>query len=290
MPAIKTTNPLVVHTQNELHVLEHKHPIAAVFTMGALHEGHARLMDEARTYADHSGNKAGTVIVTVFVNPTQFNDPDDFANYPNTLDSDFEVCAKSDVDVLFVPQVSEIYPDEKVLAERISAGSLGNILEGAARPGHFDAVLTVVYRLIQITKPDVLFFGEKDFQQLVLVRQMVKALDLPVVVIGVPTVRDINGLALSSRNKKLTVASLKVASRLYQALTLAQQGISEGKAPADIEVECVAYLQAIAEIELDYFEILNEDLQTPKPNEKLRALVAARIGGVRLIDNISLNR
>ncbi len=290
MQATKTSTPLIVHTKNELNVIERKHPIAAVFTMGALHEGHAQLMDEARKYVDQSGNKAGTVIVTVFVNPTQFDDPEDFAKYPHTLESDIEVCAKSHVDVVFVPKVSEIYPDENVLAERISAGPLGNILEGAARPGHFDAVLTVVNRLIQITKPDVMFFGEKDFQQLVLVRQMVTQLDLPVAVIGVPTVRDIDGLALSSRNKKLSTNSLKDASRLYEALTLAQQRISEGKSLTDIETECTSYLQAIREIELDYFEILNESLQVPKPNEKLRAVVAAKIGGVRLIDNISIER
>lgn len=290
MQETKTSTPLVVHTKDELIVIERKHPIAAVFTMGALHEGHARLMDEARKYVDQSGNKAGTVIVTVFVNPTQFDDPEDFAKYPHTLESDIEVCAKSHVDVVFVPKVSEIYPDENVLAERISAGPLGNNLEGAARPGHFDAVLTVVNRLIQITKPDVMFFGEKDFQQLVLVCQMVAELDLPVAVIGVPTVRDIDGLALSSRNKKLSTNSLKDASRLYEALILAQQRISEGKSLTDIETECIAYLQAIEEIELDYFEILNESLQAPKSNEKLRVVVAARIGGVRLIDNISIER
>ena len=287
--AIYTSIPAVVRTKDELNGIELKHPIAAVFTMGALHQGHAKLMDEARNYLEEFGDGLGTVIVTIFVNPTQFENPDDLASYPQTIESDIEVCAKSKVDVVFAPQAIEIYPNAQALKERISAGRLGEILEGASRPAHFDAVLTVVRRLIQITEPDVLFFGEKDFQQLVLVRQMVQELNLPVKVIGVPTVRDTNGLALSSRNKQLDESELNVATHLYESLTLAQQGIDKNWELSEIKKQCIEFLQEETDLELDYFEILNESLQAPQPTEKLRALVAAKIGGVRLIDNISLN-
>lgn len=286
----RTNGPVLIHTEHELHDLEQRPPVAAVFTMGALHEGHAHLIDEARKYVDQSGDVAGTVIVSVFVNPTQFEKSEDLANYPRTISSDLEVCAKSDADIVFVPSVSEIYPEGVLPIEKVAAGQLGDIFEGASRPGHFDAVLTVVNRLIQITKPDAVFFGEKDFQQLVLVRQMVRELNLPVEVIGVPTVRDSTGLALSSRNEQLDSSARKVASCLHESLIMAQQGISEGKASTEVKTECAEYLRANTEIDLDYFEIVNEDLHPPKPGDKLRALVAAKIGGVRLIDNISLNR
>jgi pantoate--beta-alanine ligase len=184
--------------------------VAVVLTMGALHEGHRELMRAARAHGGH-------LLVTIFVNPLQFGPHEDFDRYPRTLDADLEICRGEGVDVVFAPEVDEMYPGG-LPAVRIEAGRLGEVFEGASRPGHFTGVLTVVCKLLLLTRADVTFFGEKDFQQLALVKRMVRDLNLPVEVRAVPTVREPDGLAKSSRNSYLTPVEREAALVLSRAL------------------------------------------------------------------------
>src|SRR4051794_39622561 len=185
----------VVHKRADLGVARSalSGRVAVVMTMGALHEGHAALLRAARAEANH-------VVATIFVNPLQFGPNEDLDKYPRTLAADLEVCRDAGVDVVFAPAPDEVYPDGPPHV-RVSGGPLAEILEGASRPGHFDGMLTVVLKLLHLTRPDVAFFGQKDYQQLTLIRGMVRDLDLSVEIVGVPTVREPDGLALSSRNR-----------------------------------------------------------------------------------------
>ncbi|WP_344136809.1 pantoate--beta-alanine ligase, partial [Luedemannella flava] len=196
--------------------------VAVVMTMGALHEGHAALLRAARAEADH-------VIATIFVNPLQFGPAEDLDKYPRTLDADLDLCRAAGVDVVFTPGPAEIYPDGPP-ATRVTGGELATLLEGASRPGHFDGVLTVVLKLLHLTRPDVALFGQKDYQQLALIRQMVRDLDLPVEIVGVPTVREGDGLALSSRNRYLSADQRVAALALSAAL---RAGVAAADAGAD---------------------------------------------------------
>jgi len=279
----------VVTTVTDLRSVLGGPVVAAVYTMGALHEGHAHLIRAAREYVDAHSGQGGQVVVSIFVNPTQFNSEADVANYPRTYHQDIVLCQAEGVDVVFAPTVEEMYPSEHWSSFQISAGELGKIYEGASRPGHFDGMLTVVNKLTNIIEPDAMFFGEKDFQQLTLVRQMVTAFNVNTEVIGIPTVREPDGLALSSRNKKLDKASKQKAVHLSAALSLAQHALTEGHTPEQAESEACNYLQTQEGIELDYFAIVNDKLMQPMPGDSLRALVAATIGGVRLIDNMKMD-
>lgn len=196
------SEPLLLHTAEELHGLARAGRRAVVMTMGALHEGHATLIRAAREQA----GRGGQVVVTVFVNPLQFGANEDLDRYPRTLDADRRIAEEAGADAVFAPAVEEVYPggDPQV---RISAGPMGERLEGATRPGHFDGVLTVVAKLLHLTRPDLALFGQKDAQQLALIRRMVTDLNFPVEVVGVPTVREEDGLALSSRNRYLSPPS-----------------------------------------------------------------------------------
>ena len=189
---------------------------AVVMTMGALHEGHAALVRAGRKIVESSGH----VIVTVFVNPRQFGAGEDFERYPRTLEDDVEIARSAGADVVFAPEVDEVYPPDGSPAASIALdpGPLGGELEGAARPGHFAGMLTVVAKLLHMTRPDVALFGEKDYQQLVLVRAMASALDFPVDIVGVPTVREADGLAMSSRNRYLSPTARDVAAAIPAAL------------------------------------------------------------------------
>src|SRR4051794_19293909 len=210
-----TAAPLLAHTREELAVaLEGlARPVGLVPTMGALHAGHASLMERARKEV---GSDA-PVVVSIFVNPMQFAPGEDLDRYPRTFDADLAICGEQGVDVVFAPSVDEVYPggDPQVTVE---AGPLGGVLEGASRPTHFRGVLTVVAKLFGLVRPDVAVFGEKDYQQLVLVRRMSSDLCMGVDVVGVPTVRETSGLALSSRNKYLDQAQRELAAALSQAL------------------------------------------------------------------------
>ncbi len=252
---------------------------AAVFTMGALHDGHIALIRAARGEVGPRGH----VTVTIFVNPLQFGPAEDLERYPRTLKADIEACAAEDVDLVFAPNREVMYPggDPEV---RIDPGPLGSILEGALRPGHFSGVLTVVAKLLALTKPQATFFGEKDYQQLTLIRRMVTDLDLPVRVHGVPTVREADGLARSSRNAYLSDDERRLAAALPAALAAGVTAADLGRA-ADAVV-------GAAELELlrvglipDYVALTDPQLGPAPEVGPARLLLAARVGATRLIDN-----
>ncbi len=255
-------------------------PRALVTTMGALHEGHARLVREARARVGPRGH----VTVTVFVNPTQFGPGEDLDRYPRTLEADVELCAHEGADLVFAPSTETVYRDGDPVVT-VDPGPLGTLLEGAIRPGHFRAVLTVVAKLVGMTAPHVMVFGEKDYQQLVLVRRMVRDLDLPVEVVGVPTVRTRDGLALSSRNARLTDHELGLALAVPYSLEVGAEAARGGGSPRDVVSAVQAYLDEHHDLVTDYAVVTSEDLGAPPAQGEARLLVAARIGDVRLLDN-----
>jgi pantoate--beta-alanine ligase len=248
--------------------------VAVVMTMGALHEGHATLLREARKRADF-------VIATIFVNPLQFGPNEDFQRYPRSFEADLEVCRAEGVDLVFAPTPEVMYPGGEPLI-RIDPGPLGEQLEGAIRPGHFGGMLTVVCKLLHLTGADVAFFGEKDYQQLTLIRAMTRALDLDVEIIGVPTVRESDGLALSSRNRYLSDAERVLALSLSAALRAGAQAALAGAAAAGVLAAARPHLSGI---DTDYLELRSPDLGLAPAGGDARLLVAARIGSTRLIDN-----
>jgi pantoate--beta-alanine ligase len=221
------------------------------------------------------------VLVTIFVNPVQFGPNEDFDRYPRTPDADLEVCRAEGVDVVFTPELDEMYPDG-MPSVRVDAGPLGNVFEGASRPGHFTGVLTVVCKLFHLTRADLAFFGEKDYQQLALIKRMVRDLDIPVEVRGVPTVREPDGLARSSRNRYLSGAERQAALTLSRALRLGAAQTSAGEVLAVAE----KILSEGTDVRVDYLA-LTDPLLGPAPAVgEARLVVAARIGGTRLIDNV----
>ncbi|RMD91563.1 MAG: pantoate--beta-alanine ligase [Alphaproteobacteria bacterium] len=255
--------------------------VGVVPTMGALHEGHLSLVRAAREGAER-------VIVTIFVNPAQFNDPDDLKKYPRDLASDLALLAPLGVDAVFAPPVEEVYPPGFATTVHVAGVSEG--LCGAGRPGHFDGVATVVAKLFNMTAADRAWFGEKDWQQLQLVRRLARDLDIPVEVIGCPTVREADGLALSSRNRLLSAEARARAPALYRALCDAAAALEAGEAvPAALEPTRRAILAAGFE-RVEYLELRAEADMAPLQalTAPARLLVAAWLEGVRLIDNIAL--
>ncbi|WP_327006986.1 pantoate--beta-alanine ligase [Dactylosporangium sp. NBC_01737] len=247
--------------------------VAVVMTMGALHEGHAELLRTARAEAD-------TVLLTIFVNPLQFAPGEDFDRYPRTLEADLAVAREAGVDIAFTPTRDVMYP-QGAPTVRVDPGPAGNELEGASRPGFFHGVLTVVNKLFQLTRPDVAYFGEKDYQQLGMIRAMVRDFDLPIDVRGVPTVREPDGLALSSRNRYLAPAERQAALVLSRALRTA------ATAPDPVAAG-LAEFAGEPEVKLDYF-VLTDPMLGPAPaHGPARLLTAAWVGGTRLIDNIEV--
>ena len=268
----------LVHTRAELAAARAAAPgrVAVVMTMGALHAGHRELMRVARERGDF-------VIVTVFVNPLQFGPNEDFDKYPRTLDADVEVCRAERVDVVFAPDRGEMYPGGAPLVT-LAAGPMGEILEGASRPGHFSGMLTVVAKLLLLTRADLAFFGEKDFQQLALIRRMVHDLEIDVEVVGVPTVREADGLALSSRNRYLSAGQRQAALALAHALR-------EGAAQTDAQSALEAAGKILADepgIQVDYLALTDPRLGPAPLDGPARLLVAAKVGTTRLIDNVAL--
>jgi pantoate--beta-alanine ligase len=253
-------------------------PVGLVMTMGALHAGHASLMSTARDLSQ-------SVVATIFVNPLQFGPTEDLARYPRSLDADLSMCESAGVDVVWAPNVSDVYPaGEPVI--RVSPGRLGNELEGAARPGHFAGVLTVVAKFLNLVRPTVAFFGEKDYQQLILIRRMSVDLDLGVGIAGVPTVRDPDGLALSSRNAYLSTEERTQALALSEALFAAREAASLGPDAALAAGQAV--LVAHPAVKVDYFTLRRPELGPPPPHGPARLLVAGRVGSTRLIDNVGI--
>ena len=259
--------------------------IAFVPTMGALHEGHASLMARARAEVGAEGR----VVVSIFVNPLQFGVGEDLERYPRTLDADLELCEKEAVDVVFAPAADEVYPEGDAVVT-VSPGPLGDVLEGQVRPGHFRGVLTVVAKLFGLVQPDVAVFGEKDYQQLVLIRRMVADLCLPVEVVGAETEREDDGLALSSRNRFLDPEQRRRGTALSRAAAAARAAAPDGY---DAALEAArSELRAVPGVDLDYLVITDPDLAElpvdPPPGTPARLLVAARVGTTRLIDNLAL--
>jgi pantoate--beta-alanine ligase len=256
-------------------------PVGVVMTMGALHAGHEALIAAAR--ADNA-----SVIVTLFVNPLQFGPGEDLDRYPRPLEQDLETCRRAGADLVFTPQIGEMYPDGAPLV-RVSAGHLGEVLEGAYRPGHFDGVLTVVAKLMHLTRPDRAYFGEKDAQQLLFVRRMVRDLDLPVEIVGVPIVREPDGLARSSRNAYLAPDERATARALSRALLAGARAAGSG-APA-VRREARAVLDATPGIGVDYLALIDprtlSEIDDAYAGPALLA-VAARVGTTRLIDNTAV--
>jgi pantoate--beta-alanine ligase len=259
--------------------------VGLVPTMGALHEGHRRLIEAARAAADH-------VVVSIFVNPTQFGPAEDFTRYPRTLEADVETCARGGADCIFAPEVAEMYPAGG-LATYIEVPGLSNILEGAIRPGHFRGVATVVMKLLQIVGPDLAAFGEKDYQQLQVIRRLVADLDVPVRILPVPIVREPDGLAMSSRNRYLNEAERRAATVLSRALRAACDAVRAGERDADRVRQILARTIELEELaRLDYAEVADADtlapLDTLAAGRRAVALLAARVGPARLIDNAAL--
>jgi len=261
--------------------------LAFVPTMGNLHAGHLALVRHARERSDR-------VLVSVFVNPLQFDRPDDLSRYPRTLEADAKLLAEAGVDALFCPEASEMYPEHEPVPARVVVSGLSRILEGESRPGHFDGVATVVAKLFNLVQPDLAVFGEKDYQQLLLIQGMVASLNFPVLVEAVPTARDSDGLALSSRNGQLSPAARARAPDLYRCLrdTVEACLVEPGQWPG-IFPELLANAEARlreAGFRPDYISMRRaDDLGEPRAGDRdLILLAAAWLDGVRLIDNLRL--
>jgi pantoate--beta-alanine ligase len=259
--------------------------VAFVPTMGNLHPGHISLIELARRRGDR-------FIASIFVNPMQFGPNEDYAHYPRTPRKDEEMLAAAGCDLMFMPDVAEIYPRGFEHDTRVAVPELSGVLDGEFRPGHFDGVSTIVAKLFNIVTPDIAVFGEKDFQQLAIIRRMVKDLCIPIEIIGAPTVREPDGLAMSSRNQYLTEEERKLAPQLHQALARAVKRIEQGE--TDLGVIERDETEGLTKhgFRPDYFTVRDaRTLVAPAADARhLVVLVAARLGKARLIDNLQLNR
>lgn len=253
--------------------------VACVPTMGDLHAGHGALIDRARAASD-------IVVVTIFVNPIQFDRPDDYEKYARRLDADVEYCAARDVDFVFAPAAQEMYPQP--LATFVEAPELARYLCGAFRPGHFRGVATVVAKLFNIVQPDSAYFGEKDAQQLAVIRQMARDLNFPLEIVGVPTVREHDGLALSSRNQRLTAEERRMAPIVYRALIAGQRSIAAGeRQAAKVKAAALDVLAQCAGARVEYVEIVDAHMQPVDDiASDVRLVAAVWFGATRLIDNL----
>lgn len=258
--------------------------IALVPTMGALHEGHLSLIKEAQKAAD-------LVVCSIFVNPTQFNDPKDLEKYPRPIENDIALLKAQHCDILFLPSVAEMYPDPTEKWD-IDLGNLDKIWEGAQRPGHFQGVTQIVHKLFDLVRPDIACFGQKDFQQVMVIQHMIDLKRLPIALIVCPTVRSPKGLALSSRNSRLSEQGKEDALILFQTLSRVKAGFAN-KPLQQLQQEAIAMLSAQEHVTLEYFAICEtRTLQQADHKDHTKqyvALVVAWIEGVRLIDNMLLD-
>jgi pantoate--beta-alanine ligase len=273
------TRPRVLRTRAELAAFRSSLTgrVAVVMTMGALHKGHAALLRAARAGGDH-------LLATIFVNPLQFGPNEDFARYPRTIDADLEILSEEGTDAVFVPGPEELYPYGRPRV-RVDPGSLASILEGAHRPGHFDGVLTIVLKLLNLTRADIAYFGEKDYQQLTLIRGMVDDLNVPVEIVGVPTVREADGLALSSRNRFLSPLQREAALALSRGLQAGAEAAEAGLAAEVVLAAVAKEIDGTPGVVPDYVELADPSLGPPPHRGAARLLVAAKVGDTRLIDN-----
>ena len=273
----------LLHTRKELAdwLASTQGPRGVVLTMGALHEGHLSLVEAARREVG-----GGTVMVTVFVNPTQFGPNEDFDKYPRTLATDVAQCEAAGVDAVFAPSVDDVYPADEVITD-YDPGLLGETLEGAIRPGHFAGVLKVVSRLLQLTQADVTCFGEKDYQQLTLVRRLPDR--EPALAncrfVGLPITRDADGLALSSRNRFLSDDERKAALALPQTIELVRKLCADGIPANEAARVGRGFLATSPGVVIDYVTVLDPDMSMAPQEGEGRVIVAARVGTTRLLDN-----
>jgi pantoate--beta-alanine ligase len=270
----------VVHTRAEFATAraDLATPVGYVPTMGALHAGHTALLDAAR-------RDCAAVVATVFVNPMQFGPSEDLDKYPRSLDADLAACEKASVDLVWAPSVDDVYSHGDPVVT-VSPGQLGAELEGESRPTHFAGVLTVVAKFLNLIRPQRAYFGEKDYQQLILIRRMAKDLEIGTTIVGVPTVRDRDGLALSSRNAYLSADERKHALALSSALTAGRDAAAEGA--IGVLDAAMTVLAGEPDVEVDYLSLRAPDLGRAPAYGEARLLVAARVGSTRLIDNIAV--
>jgi pantoate--beta-alanine ligase len=257
--------------------------VGLVPTMGALHAGHLSLVEAAAKNGD-------VPVVSVFVNPLQFGDPDDLARYPRDEAADLESCERAGVGVVFVPDVAEMYPDGDPDTV-VQPGPLADVLEGASRPGHFTGVATVVTKLLSLTGPARAYFGEKDYQQLVIVRRIVEDLDLPASVVGCPIVREPDGLAMSSRNRRLSGADREKARGLFRALSAGAALVLAGETSPPVVESAMNEILSVETPRPDYAAARDPERLAPleRIDRQVRLLVAAGVGPVRLIDNLAVS-
>jgi pantoate--beta-alanine ligase len=278
---------IVAHTRAELKAARAKlnSPVVFVPTMGALHEGHRALLRKARELA----GSGGAVAVSIFVNPLQFGPGEDLDRYPRTLPEDLEVCAAAHVDLVFAPSAREMYPEDQVVT--VDPGPAGEILEGEFRPGFFRGVLTVVLKLFSLVRPDAAVFGEKDAQQLAMVRRMVSDFALGIEIESVPTVRTRDGLAASSRNKYLSAPERAVAPVLHDALAAGAASAAAGPR-AVLDAAWGVLNEAGSAVSVDYVELVEWGTFRPVRDDDYRGAavlaLAARVGATRLIDNVAV--
>ncbi len=281
MRAFRTVQAL----QSYLSSIRGSQTIGFVPTMGALHEGHLALVRQSLRRDD-------CTVVSIFVNPTQFNDPEDYRLYPRSVDSDMALLEHEGVDVVFIPSESEIYPHGRDAWEPIDLGGLDQILEGAHRPGHFQGVAQVVKRLLDIVQPHRLYLGQKDYQQIAVIRKMLQHFQLPVEIVEVPTVREPSGLAMSSRNQRLSALDRLRASRLFEALVYLEQ-MYHDDVPLPTALQRAQDMLDLPDFRLEYLVVCDAQtfrvLQTWKDAPQKIALLACWVKDVRLIDNLPLD-
>ena len=281
--------PMIYTQQKELHSLmetlkNQGKTIGLVPTMGALHDGHLSLIKKAKKEND-------IAVVSIFVNPTQFNNPTDLEKYPRTLTADAEKIAQYSQEVIiFAPTVDDIYGEE-VVAQPFDFAGLDKVMEGSSRPGHFDGVGTIVKKLFEIVIPDRAYFGEKDYQQLLIIQQMVRQTGLPVTIVPCPIVRNSEGLALSSRNALLSEAMIHRASFIYRTLLAAKERFAT-HTPAEVEAWVVDTFAKVPDFTLEYFTITDahtlQHITTKEAGKEYRAFIVVYAEGVRLIDNLAM--
>lgn len=257
--------------------------IGLVPTMGALHQGHMSLVEKARTENDF-------VVVTIFVNPTQFNDPSDLDHYPRTLDQDLEMLRQLEADLVFVPAVKEIYPEEDT--QIFDLGGLDKVMEGKHRQGHFNGVAQIVSKLFKLVRPHRAYFGQKDFQQLVIIRRLVESMELDLTIVPCPIIREKDGLAMSSRNTRLNKEERKLAPFIYETLVKAREKM-ETLNPSQVKEWVILQFKKQSGLDLEYFEIVEDKRlmsvdEWDKEMNKV-ACLAVLLGEVRLIDNLNFD-
>ncbi len=264
------------------YLLTNQRPVGLVPTMGALHNGHITLIQQARQEPDQ------LVVASIFVNPVQFNNPDDLARYPRTLDEDCRMLETAGCDVVFAPSAEEMYPEPPTM--KLHFGELETVMEGAFRPGHFNGVGIVVAKLFNIIQPDRAYFGQKDLQQVAVIRRLIRDLSFPIDLIRCPTVREADGLAMSSRNRNLTPDEHTVAPALYEALSLAQALLTEGNSVDRVKTAVTGFFGQRLGFQLEYIEVAHADTLQPvaerQADGQTAVCIAAQLGKVRLIDNV----